>query len=89
MEGTEATGEAGGLSLAELFTREFMREYTDFESIAEFWSHSPWEIESRADIERLPDNPVDGYVSTHTEFSDAAEMDWVAGTEWAAKRFDH
>ncbi|MBX0294976.1 hypothetical protein [Haloarcula nitratireducens] len=88
MEGTEATGETDRLSLAELFTREFMQEYTDFESIEEFWSHSPWEIRSRADVEQIPDNPLDGYVDKHTEFSDAEEMDWVAGTAWAAKRFD-
>ncbi|WP_135304224.1 hypothetical protein [Haloarcula amylovorans] len=88
MEGDEGAGREDRLSLAELFSREFMQEYTDFDSVAEFWAQSPWEIQSRDDIARIPDNPLDGYISQHSAFADADEMSWVAGTEWAAKRVD-
>jgi len=70
--------------LAELFNPGFMRKYTDFESLEEFFEESPWTIESEEDLDEIPDDPFNEYVDEHTVFSDQDEMMNKAGEEWTA-----
>ncbi len=72
------------MPLSELFNPSFMKEYTDFESLEEFFQESPWTVESEEDLEQIPDGPFNEYVSEHTVFSDQDEMMGKAGEEWTA-----
>lgn len=68
--------------LSELFNPNFMKGYTDFESIEEFFEESPWTVESEEDLDEIPDGPFNEYVSKHTVFSNQDEMMKKAGEEW-------
>jgi hypothetical protein len=70
--------------LVELFNPNFMREYTDFESLEEFFEESPWTVESQEDLDEIPDDPFNKYVNEYTVFSDQDEMMGEAGEEWTA-----
>ena len=70
--------------LAELFNPGFMRQYTDFQSLEEFFEESPWTVESEEDLDEIPDDPFNEYVDEHTIVSDQDEMMNKAGEEWTA-----
>jgi len=70
--------------LIELFNPSFIRKYTDFESLEEFFEESTWTVESEEDLEEIPDGPFNEYVDEHTVFSDQDEMINKAGEEWTA-----
>ena len=70
--------------LAELFDDGFMRKYTDFASIEEFFEASPWTVDSEADLKAIPEDEFDEYVDQHTRFPDAEEMQGKAAEEWTA-----
>lgn len=70
--------------LGELFNDGFMQKYTDFDSIKEFFKASPWAVESEDDLEAIPEDEFDEYVSQHTRFPDAEEMQGKAAEEWTA-----
>lgn len=74
---------------SKLFDSAFMTEYTDCHSLYEFLVQSPWEVLSMAELETIPENPRDAYVADHTEFTDIAEMRWVANTAWVSQTFEH
>ncbi|MFB9810964.1 hypothetical protein [Haloarcula sebkhae] len=73
-------------TLSELCNPTFMRKYTDFESLEEFASESPWSMESKADFERIPDDPLAEYVNEHTIFADGNEMMRRSAQEVLAER---
>jgi len=59
----------------ELFTPEFMSEHTSFESFDAFLEHSPWDVESDDDFERLSEtSEFDAYVNESSPFSSWEEM---------------
>lgn len=68
--------------LDELFNPSFMRKYTDFESIEEFFEESQWTVESEEDLDEIPEEPFNKYVNDHTVFSNQDEMMKKAGEEW-------
>lgn len=71
--------------IEELFPDEFMEENTDFESLESFFRDSPWDWE-RDDLEDIPEEKLDEYVRTHSQFSSWEEMMSEAGEIWAAKQ---
>lgn len=70
----------------DLFSRRFMKRYTRFGSIDEFLSESPWEVKSERDLEKIPENEFDLYVSKNTVFDNGDEMVSKAGEEWVAQK---
>lgn len=73
------------IPLVELFPPSFMQKYTDFQDIEEFFDQSPWNVESQDDLEAIPQQEFDSYVSDTTQFDSGEEMQGKAVEEWAAK----
>lgn len=70
----------------ELFTNGFMQTHTDFESLEEFFSNSPWEVETKDDFNKIPQSEFDAYVTKHTGFNDWDAMLSAAGREWITRQ---
>ncbi len=74
------------IPFSDLFTSEFMDNYTDFESIDELIRSSGFPIQSSADIEKLPNDEWNDFIQKHTRFSNWTEMVQTAGKEYFAKK---
>lgn len=72
--------------LDELFPYGFMRRYTDFNSIDEFFEVGPWTVESEDDLEEIPEDEMDEYVDDHTRFPNWEQMIGTAREAWTAKQ---
>jgi hypothetical protein len=70
------------VSFDELFPEDFMRTYTDYESIEAFFAASPWTVETEADFKQIPEVELDEYVAEHTGFNSWEAMLSVAAREW-------
>ena len=62
------------ITFTELFTSEFMRLYTQFESIEELLSSGGFKVNSEEDYEAIPDEDIDAYVVNTTNFRSWKEM---------------
>ena len=65
-----------------VFDTTFMRQHTEFESLEQLLEESPWTIQSAADFETIPDEELDEFITTHSDFSD-----WGAMVESAVNRY--
>lgn len=74
---------AGGeISMNELFTDSFMKSYTEFDSLDEFFAESPWVVESESDFENIPADEIDAYVENRTDFESWDAMLRAGGREY-------
>lgn len=62
------------VSFSELFTDDFMQEYTDFSSIEQMFEASGFKVESQIDLEQLPEDEWNAFVANYTQFADWQEM---------------
>ena len=70
----------------ELFNPSFMKSYTDFNNMDEFFDKSPFEVETNEDFEKLDESELDLYVDKITRFSSWEEMLHKAGELYYAKK---
>lgn len=75
-------GEKNEFPFIELFPPDFMRLYTEFNDVEEFFDRSPWSVESQQDFEDIPQGPFDDYIDEHTDFPN-----WEVMQETAANKF--
>lgn len=85
-DGLDKVEDEDNVSFEELFTKEFMRKYTDFESMESFLEHSPWTVESAEDFEAIPEDEFDDYVDENTTFEDWDSMSGTAFEVWVARQ---
>lgn len=76
------------IPMDELFPDSFMRTYTDFNSIDEFFASSPWEIDTEEDFKQIPEAKFDDYIDAHTGFSSWEAMLTAAAREWIARQLE-
>ncbi|KUO71244.1 MAG: hypothetical protein APF81_24190 [Desulfosporosinus sp. BRH_c37] len=62
------------ITFTELFTSEFMRLYTQFESIEELLTSGGFEVNSEEDYEAISDEDIDAHVANTTNFCSWEEM---------------
>ena len=74
------------LSMSELFTKDFMTTYTDFDSIQELFEASPWTVESQENFEQIPVDEFDEFVDEYTGFNSWEVMLSAAGREWVTRQ---
>jgi len=70
------------IPIEELFTDKFMQEYTNFSSISKFVDHSPFDF---SDLDSIPENKLDKYVSEHSSFLNWNDMLARAEGIWVTK----
>jgi len=74
------------IPMDQLFTESFIESYTPFSSLAAFFEHSPWTVETRADFKSIPEDEFDRYVNDNTGFNDWETMLQAAGREWVSRQ---
>lgn len=81
-------GEQNEIPFTEFFPEEFMRLYTEFDSMEAFLDASPWEVEDQEDFRAIPDEPFDAYVDEHTDFPSWEVMYQTAGKRFMERRLE-
>ncbi|EMA72646.1 hypothetical protein [Halorubrum distributum] len=76
------------IEFEELFSHSFMRQYTKFDGIEEFFEESPWEVEDEEDFEEIPDDEFDEYVENTTILASWESMVEKAVEKWMADQID-
>ena len=74
------------VSFEDLFTTPFMKKYTQFQSIEEFFSSSSFNVTSQEDFEVIPEEDMDAYVASNTNFETWENMLSKAAEEYAARK---
>lgn len=72
----------------DLFNSTFMTRYTEFDTINSFFQNSSFTIESENDLEAIPSNELDTYVSNYTSFNSWKDMLNQASKEWISKQLE-
>lgn len=68
------------VSIKDLLTSDFLKQYTNFSTLEEFDSHSG------IDWENIDDTKLDAFVSANTQFNSWQELITQAGTLWVANQ---
>lgn len=64
----------GSMSFSDLFSSEFMHQYTQFDSIEELFSAGGFVVNSEHDYEAISDKDIDAHVTETTRFGSWKEM---------------
>lgn len=78
----------GEIPVGELFTPDFMQNYTEFDTFEQFLDDSKWEIATQEDFERIPEDEFDEYVDENTGFDSWETMLSVAGREYVMRQLN-
>lgn len=76
----------GYASFNELFNKDFMRKYTDFSSIEEFFKFGGFEVNTQEDYNNLSQEELDKVVREKTKFKTWEEMLHCAAKKEMASR---
>jgi hypothetical protein len=76
----------GYASFNELFNKDFMRNYTDFGSIEEFFNFGGFEVNTQEDYKNLSREELDKVVCEKTKFKTWEEMLHCAAKKEMASR---
>ncbi|KAB7704905.1 hypothetical protein F9802_15175 [Bacillus aerolatus] len=74
------------VSFSELFPDTFMQRFSDFQSIQEMFDQSPFTIKNNGDLDSIPSDEWDKYVSGKTRFNSWTLMQERALSEWTARK---
>jgi len=66
----------------EILTPDFVQAHTRYGSVDEWFAASPFKIETREDLEAIPDEAWGEYVRTTTDFDAWQEMLEAAGAHY-------
>lgn len=86
---TSAEDSENQVKLSEIFTSEFMRLYTQFESIEDLLSSGGFVINSEEDYDAIPDEDIDAHIAKTTNFQSWKEMLTEATDTYLNKRSEH
>jgi len=74
------------VSLTELFPADFLRKYTDFESLQEMFEAGRFVVDSREDFENIPEDQLNRFIAKRTQFSSWKEMRGAAIRDWLNRK---
>ncbi len=80
--------ETRNVPIYELFTPEFMHEYTDFTDVQSMFDSSEFPIHSAEDFNSIPDDQWDAFIACNTDFSEWFEMLQTAVEEWVEHQLE-
>ncbi|SRR6266516_2962879 len=75
----------GPISLRELFPLIFLTRYTDFMSFEDMAQKSGFKLETEEDLASIPQDKMDAFIATHTQFSSWEEMLFKGYEEWTQR----
>lgn len=74
------------VSFDELFTQDFIKRCSHFESLEDLFKKSGFVINSQEDLQKIPDKEWDDFIASNTRFKDWKEMLDSAVNEWTRKK---
>lgn len=72
--------------VSELLTADFLSRHSRFHSADELFEGGGFKVESTDDLEALPEDKLDEYIRSISNFDSWQGMLVKAGEEWAAKQ---
>lgn len=88
-ERLDSVGGETTVSFDDIFTADFMRTYTEYDSIGTFFAESPWSPKTEADFIHIPASELDEYVDAHTGFNSWEAMLSAAAREWLTRNLSN
>lgn len=85
---TTELASTSSVSFGELFTSEFMKKHTQFNTLDDFFKAGKLDIQSQEDFKAIPDNVLDKHVVLYTNFSSWQEMLDTAGSEYVKHKLE-
>ncbi|WP_248910136.1 hypothetical protein [Halocatena marina] len=82
----EALDEHDEIPLTELFSDEFLTEYTDFDTFDGMVAASPSPATSADELELVPGDEWNAFVAETTDFEDEREMLFAVRDYWVASQ---
>lgn len=79
---------SGEVPFDELFHEMFMKQFTPFDSINEFFEESPWSVESDEDFEDIPERELDEFVRNNTKFKSWKHMSRIATEKYLERHLE-
>ena len=73
-ERLDKLSEKTSIKFSEMFTSEFMSQYTDFATLDEMLDNFGYADFSQEEFEAIPDDEINAKVASHTKFSTFQEM---------------
>ncbi|MGB4588994.1 MAG: hypothetical protein WBI17_07140 [Clostridiaceae bacterium] len=80
---------SGNVSFVDLFTTQFMKEHTDFNTFEELLEFGGYEVNSPEDFQAIPDDEFDALICAKTKFQDWKTMQIEASKEYAVRTFNN
>lgn len=71
---------------ADLFSSEFMRKHTQYETINDFFDATGFKLDSQQDFEDLPEDELDARVRELTDFQSWKDFSGKAAAHYASKQ---
>lgn len=72
--------------IEKILNNKFMKTYTKFESVDDFFTSGGYNINSTEDLEQIPDEDLDKYVSSVSKFKTWEEMLGEASSDYLADK---
>lgn len=82
----ESLGGEHSVPLKELFTDSFMARHTKFATLDDFFSASGFKVDTPEDFKAIPDDKMDEYVRSASNFENWEAMKSEAVKEWARRK---
>ncbi len=80
--------ETRNVQVDELFTTDFMQEYTEYPDLQSMFESSEFPVHSIEDFGTVPDDQWDAFIVSNSDFSDWAEMLQTAVEEWVERQLE-
>ena len=78
----------GDVPFSDLFTPDFMRQYTSFDSIDSLFEAGGFHVETEEEFDALPEKDLDQHIAKNTKFNSWKEMLDKAGEIYLENRLD-
>jgi hypothetical protein len=72
--------------LSEVLSPAFLAKNTKFTSLEQLFESGGFKVDSKEDLEAIPDEQMDAHVRANSDFPDWNSLLQAAGKEWAVKK---
>ncbi|MCK0923700.1 hypothetical protein BFR80_006340 [Acinetobacter pittii] len=76
----------GSASFTEIVNADFISSHTDYSDIFDLFKHAGFEIESVEQIESIPEDDLDKFISENTKFESFVNLQENAASEYMKKQ---
>ncbi|ELY3912039.1 TPA: hypothetical protein ACSE23_002909 [Acinetobacter baumannii] len=82
----EKLKQKGSASFTEIVNPDFISSNTDYSDIFDLFKHAGFEIETVEQIENIPEEDLDNFISENTRFESFVDLQKKAASEYMRKQ---